>query len=91
MGGKIDRQKIFFKNNYISIFMNLKFSLCSVTISVTDQNISNLIAPLASFSIDKENFLIEIFKHQVNHTELLPEKQLLNEDMYTSIAIITKK
>ena len=71
--------------------MNLRFPRCSVTMSVTDQNISDLVALLASLSIDKGNPAIEISKHQVNHTELLPEEQLLNKDMYTPLAMMTKK
>lgn len=42
--------------------MNLKFLPCLLTISVINQNISNLVAPLTSFSIDKENPTIEIPK-----------------------------
>ena len=59
--------------------------------SVTDQNISDLVAPLASLSIDEENPAIEISKHQVDHTELLPGEQLLNGDVYTPLATVTKK
>ena len=74
MGGKIDEQEIFPKNNQVSIFMNLRSPPCSVIMSVTDQNISDLVAPLASFSINKENPAIEIPKHQVDYAELLPEE-----------------
>lgn len=59
--------------------------------SVTDQNISDLVAPLASLSIDEENPAIEIPKHQVDHAELLPGEQLLNGDVYTPLATVTKK
>ncbi len=69
--GKIDEQKVFPKNNHVSIFMNLKSPPCSVIMSVTDQNISDLVASLASLSIDKENPAIEIPKQQVDYAELL--------------------
>ena len=54
--------------------MNLKFFYCLVTMSVTNQNISNLIALLVFVFIDKKNFIIEIFKHQLDHIEFLPKK-----------------
>ena len=57
VGGKINEQEIFPKNNHVSIFMNLVSAPCSVIMPVTDQNISDLVAPLASLSIDKENLL----------------------------------
>lgn len=34
---------------------------------------------------------MEILKRQVNHAKLLLEKQLLNRDVYTLIAIVIKK
>ena len=71
--------------------MNLKFPPCSVTMSATDQNISDLVAPLASLSIDEENPTIEIPKHQVDYAELLPGEQHLNGDVYTPVATVTKK
>ena len=71
--------------------MNLKSPPCSVIMSVTDQNISDLVAPLASLSIDKENPAIEIPKHQVDYSELLPGEQLLNGDVYIPVVTVTKK
>lgn len=71
--------------------MNLRFSSCSVIMSVTDQNISNLIVPLASFFINKGNSAIEISKHQVNYIELLLGEQLLNGNIYIPLATVTKK
>ena len=59
--------------------------------SVTDPNISDLVAPLASFSIDKENPAIEIPEHQVDYSELLPGEQLLNEDVCIPVVTVTKK
>ncbi len=91
MGGKIDEQEIFPKNDHVSIFMNLKSPLCSVIMSVTDQNISDLVVPLASLSIDKENPAIEIPKNQVDYAELLPGEQLLNGDVYILVVTVTKK
>lgn len=61
--------------------MNLKFCPFLITISVTDQNISDLITTLVSLSIDKENSIIEISKRQINHAELLQRKQLINGDV----------
>ncbi len=91
MRGKIDEQEMFPKNNHVTIFMNLKSPPCSVIISVTDRNISHLVAPLASFSIDRENPAIEIPKHQVDYAELLFEVQLLNGDVYIPVVTVTKK
>ncbi len=71
--------------------MNLKSPSCSVIMSVTDQNISDLVTPLASLSIDKENPAIEIPKHQVDYGELLPGEQLLNGDVYIPVVTVTKK
>ena len=59
--------------------------------SVIDQNISDLVIPLISLSIDKENPAIEISKHYVNYTELLLGEQLLNRDVYILLATMTKK
>ena len=91
MGDKIDEQEIFPKKNHISFFMNLKSPPCSVIMSVIDQNISDLVATLASLSIDKENPAIKIPKHQVNYAELLPGEQLLNGDVYILVVTVTKK
>lgn len=91
MEDKIDGQKIFSKNNYVSIFINLKFFSCLIIMSVTNQNISDLIASLVSFFIDKKNPTIKISKRQFNHTELLLGEQLLNRDVYTLITTVTKK
>ncbi len=91
VGGKIDEQEIFPKNNHVSIFMNLKSLPYSVIISVTDQNISNLVAPLACLPVDKENPAIEISKHQVDYAELLPRRQFLNGNMYIPVITMTKK
>ena len=90
-GGKNRWERNIPKNNHVSIFMNLKSPLCSVIMSVTDQNILDLVAPLASLSIDEENSAIEIPKHQVDYAELLPGGQLLNGDMYTPVVTVTKK
>ncbi len=59
--------------------------------SVTDQNLSDLVAPLASLSIDKENPAMKLPKHQVDYAELLPKKQLLNGDVYIPVVTVTKK
>lgn len=61
--------------------MNLKFCPFLITISVTNQNISDLITTLVFLSIDKENSIIEISKRQINHAELLQRKQLINGDV----------
>lgn len=58
---------------------------------VTDQNILDLIALLASLFIDEENIIIKIPKHQVNHAELLLREQLLNGNVYILLVIVTKK
>ncbi len=71
--------------------MNLKSPSCSVIMSVIDQNISDLVATLASLSIDKENPAIKISKHQVNYAEFLPGEQLLNGDVYILVVTVTKK
>lgn len=61
--GKINKQKIFLKNNHIFVFINLKISFCLVIILVMDQNILDLIISLIFFSIQKKNFGLEILKH----------------------------
>ncbi len=71
--------------------MNLKSPPCSVIMFVTDQNISDLVAPLVSLSIDKENPAIEIPKHQVDYAELLPGEKLLNADGYIPVVTVAKK
>lgn len=77
MGGRIDRQKdneIFPKNNHVSIFINLKFSLSLVIILDIDQNILDLVVFLVSISINKKKSLIENFKYQINFREILFKK-----------------
>lgn len=59
--------------------------------SFTDQNISDFMASLTSLSIDEENPAIKILKYQFNHIELLLEEQILNKNVYTQIAMMTKK
>ncbi len=81
LGGKIDEREIFPQKNHVSIFMNLNSPSCSVIMSVTDEYISDLITPLVSLSIDKENPAIEISQYQVHYSEDLPEEQLLNGDV----------
>ena len=71
--------------------MNLRFLCYSVTMSVTNQNISDLVTSLAFFSINKKNPAMEISKHQVDYTGLLPGEQLLNRNIYTLLATVTKK
>lgn len=69
----------------------MRFPSCLVIILVTDQNISNLVTPLAFFSIDGGNPAIEIPKYQVDHIELLLKEQLLRKDIYVLLTTVTKK
>lgn len=59
--------------------------------SVTNQNIPDLIVLLAFFSIDKKNLIIKIFKYHVNYAELLLREQLLNRNIYSPLATVIKK
>lgn len=71
--------------------MNLRFPYFSVTMSVTNQNILDLVVPLAFFSINQGNSTIKIPKHQVNYTKLLLGEQLLNRNIYILLATVIKK
>ncbi len=71
--------------------MSSSFSQSSVITSVTDTNISDLAACLASLSTDEGNAGVEISKHQAEYMELLPGEQLLDgrNSGFLAIAINT--
>ena len=70
--------------------MSSNFPQPSAIMSVTDKNISDLVAPLAFLSIEEENVGVEILKQHAD-VEPLPVERLLDGDIYIPVATVTKK